>query len=46
MNVPLPPKHFPIYVAQNEKGEVTDHIVMARRKSPAIHPTNHQSENK
>ena len=35
LNVSVPPKQIPIYVAQNEKGEVTDHMIMARkRKTP------------
>ena len=29
INVSVPPQHIPIYVARNERGEVTDHIVMA-----------------
>ena len=32
LNVSLPPKQIPIYVARNEKGEVTDHLIMARKK--------------
>ena len=37
MNVSVPQKQIPIYVAQNENGEVTDHIIMAmagKRKMP------------
>ena len=38
----VPQKQIPIYVARNEKGEVADHIIMARkRKTPfcASHPS-------
>ena len=33
LHVSLPPKQIPFYVARYEKGEVTDHIVMARKRS-------------
>ena len=32
VNVSVPPKQIQTYVGGNEKGEVTDHIVMARKK--------------
>ena len=32
MNVSVPPKLIAIYVARNEKTEVTDHIIMARKR--------------
>ena len=31
LNISVPPKQIPIYVARNEK-EVTDHIIMARKR--------------
>ena len=31
MNVSVPPKQIPIYIARNETGEVTDHIVMTKK---------------
>ena len=41
-NVSVSPKQIPIYVAQNEKSEVTDHMIMARkRKTPCC--TSHRS---
>ena len=32
MKVPIPPKQIPIHVARNEKGEVTDHVIMAKKR--------------
>ena len=32
MNVAVPPKEIPIYVARNKKGEVADYIIMARKR--------------
>ena len=35
LSVSVPPKQIPIYVARNEKSEVTDHVIIARkRKTP------------
>ena len=54
LNVSEPWKQKPIYVARNKKGEVTDHIIMARkrktpccasRKSPKRRPVKPVSEN-
>ena len=33
MEVSVPPKQIPNYVALNEKGDVTDCIVMAKKKN-------------
>ena len=32
MNVSVPPKQIPIYIARTEKGDVTHHIIVARRR--------------
>ena len=42
LNVSVPPKQIPMYMTRNEKGEVTDHMIVARkRKTPccASHPS-------
>ena len=45
MNVSVPPKKVPFYIAWNGKEEVIDHIVRACKKSSlAVHPRNHWSE--
>ena len=41
LNVSVPPKQIPIHMGRNERGEVMDHIVMARKRSLATRPTNH-----
>ena len=54
LNVSVPPKQILSYVARNEKGEVMDHIIMARKrkipfcashKSPKRRPVKPVSEN-
>ena len=45
MNVTVTPKQIPIYMTRIEKGEVTDHIILARKETfSAVHPTNHRKE--
>ena len=34
--ISVPPKQIPIYVARNEKGEVTAHVVKARKSSSLL----------
>ena len=40
LNVSVPSEPIPIYLAQNEKDEVTEHMVVAKtRKLPVAHHT-------
>ena len=48
LNVSVPHKQIPKYVARNEVGEVTDHIIMVRKtkKPHAARHTNHRKESR
>ena len=44
MKASVPPEQITNYVARNEKQEVTDHLVMARKKILDILSTNNRRE--